>query len=733
MTGPGERSEMMSAPHDVPIRHSAPPLSTPTLDGSHQSPYSSNAREASRGSDVWAGAISRLQTQTQLNSSMLHQSQQKVGELEHSVRILHSDLNAIRQSLGDIHAELRSRGGKVEPRQHDPRDLEILVRQVEAATTKANEIDSIRMQVDLLRNTMKRMEEHGSPAVSGLRPGTSSTHRDVSFHDGQQQPPPPMSHFAPGPSLHPALPPMRTASMSSADSRPMSLSATHPSQHVPILEAQSRAGYHSSPYPTDLTTSMHPPSAATFRPLETLPPPSSLTGWRPADTMVPPANLPPPPPPPSSVRPQTIESGAGWAAVNAAQPPKRPLEEQRPSPYESPAMGSPKRPKLAPIMPRSNYGEETSYVPSSIVTDSNFASRSRAPSDGSQSQILPTPASANTPGHRFIISTQEADSQASWRPESDRMHHGHFHGHRGHGPHHHGHGHGHGHGRGRGRGVRGGRGRRGRGGTSHPPDVPELSTPEWEKPGWTGSQVSPNGFYDPIHHHHDGEAPEQRTRTASAASLATDREGEFPATPLAVQGPYDPFTAGHPDSSNAGQSSAGKKTRTKPFRNAEGVLIRKDGRPDMRSVSSANNLRKVHAKKEAERAEVEGRTPTSARSLAPAHSNPMSEDENMSQSPGSPPDADEGDEHDQDTEQRHEELMSKIYPHRTDSTGQSAAERFFPRDNHDQPAEGEQRDADPGPEDNADEIEVKKRDSSQLTDVVMREMSEAQAEDADYN
>jgi hypothetical protein len=32
------------------------------------------------------------------------------------------------------------------------------------------------------------------------------------------------------------------------------------------------------------------------------------------------------------------------------------------------------------------------------------------------------------------------------------------------------------------------------------------------------------------------------------------------------------------------------------------VLIRKDGRPDMRSVSSANNLRKVHAKKEAERA-----------------------------------------------------------------------------------------------------------------------------------
>jgi hypothetical protein len=44
-----------------------------------------------------------------------------------------------------------------------------------------------------------------------------------------------------------------------------------------------------------------------------------------------------------------------------------------------------------------------------------------------------------------------------------------------------------------------------------------------------------------------------------------------------------------------------KKTRTKPIRNSEGVLIRKDGRPDMRSQSSAANLRKVHARKEEER------------------------------------------------------------------------------------------------------------------------------------
>lgn len=139
-------------------------------------------------------------------------------------------------------------------------------------------------------------------------------------------------------------------------------------------------------------------------------------------------------------------------------------------------------------------------------------------------------------------------------------------------------------------------------------------------------------------------------------------------------------------------TSGGKKTRTKPTRNSDGILIRKDGRPDMRSVSSANNLRKVHAKKEAERAEMGGRTPTSARSLAPATSNSLSSSEGThSGSPESTAAGDGGCEQDEEeeedepeeeegTQERHEALMRKIFPQGVDGPGlRGRAGDYFPR------------------------------------------------------
>ncbi|KXL41487.1 MAG: hypothetical protein FE78DRAFT_156335, partial [Acidomyces sp. 'richmondensis'] len=146
-----------------------------------------------------------------------------------------------------------------------------------------------------------------------------------------------------------------------------------------------------------------------------------------------------------------------------------------------------------------------------MASDASYQTRSRAPSDGSQtqSQSLPPAVSGHTSSYRFITSTTQADSQESWRPEAERVPHAYLPpGSRG--------------GRVRGGRVGRGRGKAGRGGgggggggeeegggggggganynhyNAHRPDAQELDAPEWEKPDWTGSQISPNGYYHPV-------------------------------------------------------------------------------------------------------------------------------------------------------------------------------------------------------------------------------------------
>ncbi|TKA65300.1 hypothetical protein B0A55_10025 [Friedmanniomyces simplex] len=165
-------------------------------------------------------------------------------------------------------------------------------------------------------------------------------------------------------------------------------------------------------------------------------------------------------------------------------------------------------------------------------------------------------------------------------------------------------------------------------------------------------------------HDESGQQPEKDL--VGLGSLPTHVEShDFPATPVSSQ-QQDPFAS----QADLLLSNSSKKIRSKPTRNASGVLIRKDGRPDMRSVSSANNLRKVHAKREAERAEADGPTPTSARSLAPAESNSMSGDERDVES-GTPDSARVGD--GQSPRARHQELMSRMFPRSGDGAGQQEA------------------------------------------------------------
>jgi len=265
------------------------------------------------------------------------------------------------------------------------------------------------------------------------------------------------------------------------------------------------------------------------------------------------------------------------------------------------------------------------------------------------------------------------------------------------------------------------------------PDSQQFGTPEWEKPEWTGSQVSPNGYYHALHPY--------SPRGGGRGGLVR-RGGGLPDTSgrpppereeyldLATYASYDPSVAESGDG-DAENGSGNKKTRTKPIRNADGVLIRKDGRPDMRSVSSAANLRRVHAKKEADRAgDFEGRTPTSRRSLAPADAYFDDEEEEQlggSQDTPAPEELDV--EVNPPPGRANVNLIRKIFPEPGDNA-KAAAERYFPRSRS-----GEHEAADvrmkteEAEEATGSGAAEHASGGSQMTDVVMREMSEAQAED----
>jgi hypothetical protein len=105
-----------------------------------------------------------------------------------------------------------------------------------------------------------------------------------------------------------------------------------------------------------------------------------------------------------------------------------------------------------------------------------------------------------------------------------------------------------------------------------------------------------------------------------------------------------------------------KKTRTKPTRNADGILIRKDGRPDMRSQSSAANLRKVHARKEEQKATGSPYATTTPLAHLVHHS-----PQTGASSPSSPTGLVKTEASDSSAtvsaQQKHEMIMTKMFPH----------------------------------------------------------------------
>lgn len=174
-----------------------------------------------------------------------------------------------------------------------------------------------------------------------------------------------------------------------------------------------------------------------------------------------------------------------------------------------------------------------------------------------------------------------------------------------------------------------------------------MGTPEWEKERWTGSQVAPDGY-------HPGDSPGPR-RGGLVRRASSDRVAIPPPPVSNISNMHVVDHYAHT-----------KKTRTKPVRNADGILIRKDGRPDMRSQSSAANLRKVHARKEEEK-RLEAEAAQAAVRAATAESSPATPASNDTENLPS-------------TDERATQIMHKMFPHGVnEQRGKlSTTEDYFP-------------------------------------------------------
>nr|OQO25697.1 hypothetical protein B0A51_07259 [Rachicladosporium sp. CCFEE 5018] len=646
--------------------------------------------------DMEISVLTRLEQQVAFNYNMIQGHHQELTRMSEVVTRLQHDMGAVIRLAEEMRADVQRgqlRPLPSEPNRYDPRDVEVLAAQIATVTTRVSQVDNLAVQLDLMKHRMHRMEHADRDAgPSTHRPPTAPGHGDATPHEGP--------HGLPGQPQ--GLPSLRASAVLSPEH------TRHPSymQAPPHLDTMSATSQQPSRGPPGQDPHAQPPQHhGNFRPVEA---PAAPSGWRPAESF---GNLAVPPPPmpgqplrPSALDPETASSG--WASINHTQNIKRAYEDRR-SPHDGSHTDSPKRPKLAPLKPRSSYGDETpqhSYPHSAQPSEYTSQARPRLGSGDGQAHLLPTPASANSamPSHsyRFITSTGQPPDhlqQDPWRhqeikqepvptssarlaadPPAAPA--------RGRGS------------RGGGRGSRGGRGGKGsRGGVgansasatraAPTPEQVELAAnvpPEWREMIQSGTHTSPTNGGKLIARH-----PFSPSEAARGVPLELVSQPPMPglqSQPLSAMDMESPATplGGSADGGEGSIHSASKKSRSKPIRNSEGVLIRKDGRPDMRSVSSANNLRKVHAKKEAERisgvrgsseeGEGEGDVEEGYES---GEEIAESERERRVDGSGVEKKAEEVESYDpatRDNLEKHREMMSMMFTH-----PQRSAEAWFPR------------------------------------------------------
>lgn len=511
--------------------------------------------------------LNRMQNQISMNGAGVEHNAREIRAIGEAVAMMQAEMRRMADTIEALRRDLYSRppAGPRLPRGEIPDEtLEIFSSQLQGAIRKANEVDEVKVQLELLKRKVGRSSTVESSPTTGHP------------YSAQQQTP---IHSTPL-SQH-AMPPVV------------------PHLGMPRPPPQPHHPAYVQPYTPEI-----PP-----RPIESEHPSSG--------------------------------AGSGWTSVNTNAKRGYPNGIDAHSEAGDTPLGSPKRQKLAPIEPPHAPGTLPSQPMQydRMETDEpihppRLQSHESYPDSTTSSNFHPDP------------NTQQADPDDSWRPESQRVisnpvpdiHRS---------P------------RGRPRG-RGGRPRK-----SLPVESHTLVTPEWEKDTWTGPPIGQEGFY-PV----GAPVPKRGgiVRRGSGGATSANRIAIPPPPPSQVG-----------TISVVDQYAHTKKTRTKPIRNADGILIRKDGRPDMRSQSSAANLRKVHARKEEEK-RLEA---SAAKATVTTESSPMTPASHDTDGNANVRERGEGDgeeEQPPNTQERTEKILQKMFPGGIDEQkGRLATpENYFP-------------------------------------------------------
>ncbi|GAM90891.1 hypothetical protein ANO11243_089370 [Dothideomycetidae sp. 11243] len=470
--------------------------------------------------DAWTDAFARLQQQVQYNTNAVEDQRRHLTELHEVVRNMHSEVVSMWRNVDTISSRLDAQAGQdAKAVKADEGDIDVLTAQLQSVAGKANEVDGLKVQIEILTRRIRRLESTTAPTTS--YPPTAESAPYAPHHPSSHQ----YSHPTPVPSRGQPGDESRQSAHPAPESRPPAPPPAHISEprstSDSVPEARSIPG---------------------FRPLESS---TNVAGWRAAAPHVPSSQEAAPAPR------HEVPASSGWAAVNTTHHVKRSASIDANMAADGSVPGSPKRQKLATLMPRAAYGDHPAVHNSPYhSTDPSQAIR---PQTGDPAQQ----ANGAQGSMRFVPFPRESNGHEQWR-----------------------------HGDPRGRGDRSYRGGR----RSGPGEDDREHKYEGE---WREWAASADGYHRHPQHAYAISPPDpHRRREVYPVGWPEHGDGH------SIPGQETPSPA---------LTDTGKKSRTKPTRNADGILIRKDGRPDMRSISSAMNLRKVHAKKEAERsAELQG-------------------------------------------------------------------------------------------------------------------------------